>query len=187
MTKAKFYTGKGDHGDTTRLAGTTRISKSSALIEAVGTLDEATAAIGMARTLAQSKLLHEMLPEVQRHIYAMLAHLSAVPEQRERFTGLGEDNVHWLEEQIAKIESQIPPIHDLVLPGESHTGAAFHVARTVVRRAERRLVTFTEQESSFGEANLAYINRLSSLMFVSAILENALAKGDIHYAKKTLA
>lgn len=172
MSDSAFYTGKGDRGDTGRLSGSGRVAKNSALIETVGTIDEATAAIGMARALAQTPALREALPMVQRHIYRLMSHLSAVPEARERYTGLSSDDVTWLQSLIASLESEIPALTDFVLPGEAPASAAFHVARTVVRRAERRLVAFAEGESNVGEANLAYMNRLSSLMFVAALFED---------------
>jgi len=172
MGKSAFYTAKGDHGDTGRLAGTERIAKSSALIEAIGTIDEATSAIGMARALSHSDRLRAALTTVQRHVSGIMSHLSAVPEARDHYVGVTDEDLIWLQDLIADLEKHLPPLKDFVLPGESQAGAAFHVARTIVRRAERRLVTFAESEPDLGEVNLAYMNRLSSLMFVAALYEN---------------
>lgn len=172
MSDSAFYTGKGDRGDTGRLSGSGRVDKNSELIETIGTIDEATAAIGMARALSQSTRLQEALPTVQRHIYRLMSHLSAVSEARERYAGLSSSEVTWLQSLIASLEAEIPPLTDFVLPGETRASAAFHVARTVVRRAERRLVALAQGESNIGEANLAYMNRLSSLMFVAALFED---------------
>jgi cob(I)alamin adenosyltransferase len=171
MSESGFYTGRGDRGTTSRLGSTTRITKDSALIEAIGALDEATSAIGVARAHAQIQALKEALPTAQRHIYRLLSHLSATPETRETYPGLTSEEVVWLEGCIADLEQQLPPLKDFVLPGDSISSAVFHMARTIVRRAERRLVTFTGLEPNLGEANLAYINRLSSLMFVAALTE----------------
>ena len=175
MNKTLFYTGKGDRGDTARLGGKDRLSKSDALLNTVGTLDEATSAIGVARSLAQDTLLQDVLPEVQRRLSYLMAHLSAVPELRERYAGLSGADVIWLEELIARLESDIPPLDGFVLPGESPAGAACHLARAIVRRAERRLVACAEQEPGIGAANLAFVNRLSSLLFVAALREDGLA------------
>ena len=175
MGKTMFYTGKGDRGDTGRLAGQERLPKSGLLIDTIGTIDEATAAIGMARALAQSSALAEALPTVQRQIYRLMSHISATGEARQRYSGLSEEDVAWLEKLIAQLETGLPELHDFVLPGDSPAGAAFHVARTTVRRAERRLVTFVETEPDVGAPNLAYLNRLSSLMFVAALQEDLLA------------
>ena len=186
MSHSVYYTGKGDHGNTVRLGGAERVPKVSALIEAIGTLDEATSAIGMARALARVPRLQEIAPTIQRHIYVLLSHLSATPDARDRYTGLAQSHIDWLEQRIAELEVGLPPLHDFVLPGESPGGAAFHVARTVVRRAERRLVALTELEPNLGEANMAYLNRLSSLLFVAALQEDRaegsapqLARGEV--------
>ena len=175
MNKTLFYTGKGDRGDTARLGGKDRLSKSESLLDTIGTLDEATSAIGVARSLAQDTLLQDVLPEVQRRLSYLMAHLSAVPELRERYVGLSGADVIWLEELIARLESDIPPLDGFVLPGESPAGAACHLARAIVRRAERRLVACAEQEPGIGAANLAFVNRLSSLLFVAALREDGLA------------
>lgn len=179
MAKTRFYTGTGDQGETSRLGGQTRIKKSGALIDALGAIDEATSNIGTARAVAQSMDLCAILPSIQRHIITLMAHLSATPETRQRYPGLGEDEVAWLEGAIAKFEKLILPLKDFVLPGNSTAGAAFHVARTVVRRAERKLVALSEAEPGIGQANLAYLNRLSSLLFVGALIEDNLSAADI--------
>ena len=173
MSKSAFYTAKGDRGDTGRLAGSERIAKSSAMIEAIGTIDEATSAIGMARALSQSDCLRAALLTVQRHVYGIMSHVSAVPEARDQYAGVTDEDLTWLQNLIADIEKHVPPLKDFVLPGDSQAGAAFHVARTIVRRAERRLVVFAEGEPGLAKVNLAYMNRLSSLMFVAALYENA--------------
>ncbi|MGC9469206.1 MAG: cob(I)yrinic acid a,c-diamide adenosyltransferase [Anaerolineae bacterium] len=184
MSDSGFYTGRGDRGDTSRLKGAERISKSSALVEAVGTLDEATSAIGLARSLTQSNALTEALTLVQRHIYRLASHLSAVPEARKEYPGLSQGDVDWLEGVIAELEADLPALKGFVLPGESTSGAACHLARTVVRRAERRLVTLAELEPPIGDANLAYINRLSSLMFVAALSEDLMSSQRLNPARE---
>ena len=178
MAKNKFSTGTGDYGETARLGGQTRIKKSSVLIDALGTLDEATSSIGMARAAAQSRDLCALLPKIQRHVINLMGHLSAIPEARSRYPGLGADEIAWLEENIVKLEKLVPPLKGFVLPGDSRAGAAFHVARTVVRRAERKLVALSEMESDIGQANLGYLNRLSSLLFVAALVEDQLDAVD---------
>jgi len=175
VKKPLFYTGNGDRGDTGRLGGAARIAKSDALLEVLGAADEATAALGMARALGQSPPLAIALPLVQRHFYRLMAHLSATPEARTRYPGLTEADVAWLEATIAELAADLPPLHDFVLPGDSPAGAACHLARTAVRRAERQLVAFSEHEPGIGAANLAYVNRLSSLLFVAALREDQLA------------
>ena len=173
MPPSGFYTAKGDRGDTGRLSGEHRVSKNSVLIEAVGTVDEATSAIGVARAGCGSQALRDALITVQEHLSRMLAHLSAAPEAREQYPGLSPDDVAWLEDRITEIERGLPPLTEFVLPGTSLPGAAFHVARTVVRRAERRVVALAELEPNLSQPNLAYLNRLSSLLFVAAVAEDS--------------
>ena len=167
-----LYTGKGDHGDTTRLGGKQRILKSTALIEAVGTGDEASSAIGMARALVQDPERKAVLLKVQDHLWQLMSHLSATPDVRERYLGVSGDEVAWLEQVITQMEAALPPLTGFVRPGETVAGAALHVARTAVRRMERRIVAFAEVEPSIGASNLAYVNRLSSLMFAMALRED---------------
>lgn len=185
MNKTVFYTGRGDRGDTVRLKGEKRVAKSSVLIEAIGAADEATSAIGVARASARSERLQQALPTAQGHIYRLMSHLSATPEAREEYPGLSQEEVNWLEDLIAELEVELPELHDFVLPGESVAGAAFHMARTVVRRAERRLVALAETEAYVGEPNLAYMNRLSSLMFVAALHEDMVAGKNPRLARET--
>jgi cob(I)alamin adenosyltransferase len=173
VSKDSFYTGRGDGGDTVRLGGGSRLSKSAALLEVVGTLDETSAALGMARAHVQAAHLPAILRDVQRHLSQLMAHVSATPAARARYDGLGEAEVAWLEAQIAALSADLPPLTDFVLPGDSVAGAMCHLARTTARRAERRLVAFREAEAGIGPANLAYLNRLSSLLFVAALCEDA--------------
>jgi cob(I)alamin adenosyltransferase len=179
-----FYTGKGDRGDTARLGGAGRVVKSDPLLETVGAFDEATSAIGLARAMAQSEALREALPALQRRLYRMMSHLSATPEARQRYSGLTEEDLAWLEGLIERLETGLPPLEGFVLPGDSPGGAAFHLARTVARRAERRLVALAEAEPGVGPANLAFANRLSSLLFVAALVEDQLGGGALSLARE---
>ena len=173
MTHSTFYTAKGDQGDTARLGGGARLSKSSSLLEAVGAVDEATSAIGMARALAEDAALKAMLRTVQEHFVRLMSHLSAKPETRARYPGPGADDLAWLEARLAELEAGLPPLRAFVLPGDSLPGAALHVARSAVRRAERRVVALAEVEPGIDALSLAYLNRLSSLLFVAALQVDA--------------
>ncbi len=179
MTKGKFYTRQGDTGTTTRLGSQHPLSKHNHLMQTIGDLDEANSAIGMLRSTAQDPIVQQALPHIQRHLIQIMAHLSAVPEARERYPGLTDEDVTWLENLIAQLEAVVPNPQNFVLPGDSLPGAMGHLARTIVRRAERQLVALREEEarseSNIGDANLAFINRLSSLLFVAAMREDTLA------------
>jgi len=176
MTHSKFYTAKGDHGDTIRLGGDVRLSKSSPLLEAVGAVDEATSAIGMARALVEDTALGATLRAVQEHFVRLMSYLSATPDTRERYPGPGADDLAWLEARIADLEAGLPPLRAFVLPGDSVPGAALHLARTAVRRAERCVVALAESEPGIDALSLAYLNRLASLLFVAALQVDAKAK-----------
>ncbi len=173
MPASKFYTASGDRGDTARLGGEARLSKSSFLLEAVGAVDEATSAIGLARALADDAALKETLRNVQAQLVRLMAHLAATPENRVRYPGMQDDDGVWLQTRIAELEAGLPAQHTFVLPGDSVSGAALHVARAAVRRAERCVVALAETEAGITAPNLAYLNRLSSLLFVAALRADA--------------
>ncbi len=169
MTHVKFYTGQGDNGATERLGGQRRLSKSGALFEALGDLDEANAALGSVRARLEEVELQATLLAAQQRLSRLMAHLSAAPRWRARYGGLTDADVEWLEAQITELTAGLPPLTEFVMPGATQTEAAAQVARTVIRRAERHLVALAELEPSVGTANLAFLNRLSALLFVVAL------------------
>lgn len=171
----RFYTGRGDDG-TTDLLGE-RVSKDDARIEVLGVLDEATSAIGMARALVSTGRLGEALITVQRDLYAMMAELAFVDELRPERFRFAAERVRWLEETSDALAEKVSLAPEFVLPGGSVSGAALDVARTVVRTAERRAVALKRVKADLNDAILAYLNRLSSLLFVAARLEDA-AEGE---------
>ncbi|HQE92181.1 MAG TPA: cob(I)yrinic acid a,c-diamide adenosyltransferase [Anaerolineae bacterium] len=180
MNKSRFYTTTGDDGNTVRLGEAVRLSKDSPLLEAVGATDEATSAIGMARALVEDAALQATLRTVQEHLVRLMAHLAATPEFRDRYPAPGVDDLTWLEACIAALEAGLPALKAFVLPGDSLPGAALHVARTAVRRAERRVVALAAVEPGIDSLCLAYLNRLSSLLFVAALhVDASLPKSDV--------
>ncbi len=166
-----FYTARGDDGTTSRLGGRERLRKDSLLMEVIGTVDEASAALGVARAALAEVGAQESLRGVQERIIRLMGHLSATPEKRTKYRGMTAEDVAWLEEQIAALGEGLPPLRTFVLPGSTPPEAACHLARTIVRRAERRLLTLMAEEPSIGVENLAFLNRLSSLLFVLAMRE----------------
>jgi cob(I)alamin adenosyltransferase len=179
MRNTNFYTRSGDRGTTSRLRGQSRVEKTSHLIDTLGTIDEATSIIGLARASAQSTELKTLLNTIQHHTISLMSHISATPEAREMYPGLTENEVKWLEDIIAKLEQLVPTPDHFVIPGDSRSGAVLHVARTVVRRAERKLLAFAKTEPAIGRANAVFMNRLSSLLFVAALVEDHLAAGSL--------
>lgn len=166
----RFYTGRGDDG-TTDLLGE-RVAKDDARIETLGVLDEATSAIGLARALAAMAPLDDVLITVQRDLYAMMAELAFVDELRPERVRFDPERVRWLEETSNELARMVTLAPEFILPGGSVAGAALDVARTSARRAERQAVTLKRIEIGLNDAILAYLNRLSSLLFVAARLED---------------
>ncbi|MEA3308354.1 MAG: cob(I)yrinic acid a,c-diamide adenosyltransferase [Chloroflexota bacterium] len=169
MSHVKFYTGRGDSGTTERLGGRQRLSKSAALFEALGALDEANAALGWVRSRLEDAELQATLLSTQQRLSRLMAHLAATPELRARYGGLTDADVKWLEAKIAALTATLQAPQEFVMPGATSTEATAQLARAIIRRAERHLVALAELEPRVGAANLAFLNRLSSLLFVVAL------------------
>jgi cob(I)alamin adenosyltransferase len=166
-----FYTRDGDDGRT-GLIGKGRLPKHHPRIEALGTLDEASSALGLARALCLSLQTKTILKDVQRDLYALMGEVAAPYENRGTFNTLGLNHVQWLESQIDNISTIIPPLEQFILPGDSLSGAALALTRTIVRRSERRLSELVDAGEISNPILLQYLNRLSSLCFVLELLEN---------------
>lgn len=166
-----FYTQTGDEGNT-GLLGEGRVPKFDLRIEVLGALDEATAALGMARATANTPQIGPLIVTVQKDLYRLMAEVGATPENAEKFRTIDEENVRWIEVQIDEITSQVEIPHEFILPGEIPSSAAMGLARTIIRRAERRLTELYHAGGFENSALLAYINRLSSLCFALELLEN---------------
>jgi len=179
----KFYTRTGDDG-TTGLLGAGRARKDAPRLEAVGTLDEANAALGGARAACQNSRSPEILLTAQRDLYSLMAEVAATPENAARFRTIEAARVSWVEDQITTIEALVEPTNEFIVPGDTPAGAALDLARTVVRRAERRVTGLHLDGEIENPELLRYLNRLSSLCFVLELLENQQAgKGKSTRAK----
>lgn len=170
----KFYTKKGDDGYTS-LLGKGRAPKYDQRIEAVGSIDEASAAIAVARTLSQSPLTSPILTAVQRDLYHIMAEVAATPESAARFRKVTAERVSWLETQTDELSSRVNIPEGFILAGDSRAGAAIDLARTIVRRAERQVAHLLHLKMIENIELLRYMNRLSSLCFVLELLENQAA------------
>jgi cob(I)alamin adenosyltransferase len=166
----RLFTGKGDEG-TTDLLGE-RVSKDDPRIQVIGTLDEASSHLGFARAQSHSSRSVDWVIEAQRDLYKIMAELAFTDELRPAGYVLGEDRVKHLEEQTDQLSAEVELPPQFILPGESVAGAAFDVARTVVRRAERQAVSLTGSGHLSNPAVLQYLNRLSSLLFMLARFED---------------
>lgn len=167
----KFFTRTGDDGYTGQL-GEGRVPKHHPRIEAVGVVDEASASLGLARSLCKAELSKGILMAVQRDLYKLMGELAATTDNALRFRKLDPTRVHWLEEQIETITALVELPGEFILPGDSPAGGALSVARTVVRRAERRTTEFFHEGGFENREILRYLNRLSSLCFVLELFEN---------------
>ena len=177
-----FYTRTGDDGST-GLLGEGRTRKDAPRLEAVGTLDEANAALGVARASCRAPQTPEILLTTQRDLYSLMAEVAATPENAARFRTINADRVSWVEKQISIIEDLVEPTNEFIVPGDTPAGAALDLARTVVRRAERRVTGLYLDGEIENPDLLRYLNRLSSLCFVLELFENQKAGKD----KPTLA
>ena len=178
-----FYTRTGDDG-TTGLLGEDRVSKDHPRIEALGALDEASAALGLARASCQAPQSSHILREAQRDLYRLMAEVASTPENADKFKGINSERVTWLEEQADAINKLVSIPKEFILPGDTPSGAALSMARAVVRRAERRVTELFALEGLTNPALLSYLNRLSSLCFVLELLENQAAGRSTSLAKE---
>jgi cob(I)alamin adenosyltransferase len=163
-----LYTGRGDEGDTD-LRDLTRVSKSSARIEAYGTVDEVNALIGRVRPTGYDDV-DDRLRSVQNHLHVVQADL-ANPDPDEGDPIVREVHVETVEDWIDEWDAAVEPLESFILPGGGDAGARLHHARTVCRRAERRVVELGTAEP-INEAIVTYLNRLSDALFVAARLVN---------------
>lgn len=171
----KIYTRSGDAGETALFDGT-RVSKADPRVDAYGHIDELNAVIGQARACGVASAIDLQLEHLQRDLFALGAQL-ADPRSKiaPRVTKavLGPDDTVRLESWIDAAEAELPALRRFVLPAGSPAGATLHLARTVCRRAERQMVALG---AGTVDADLiAYVNRLSDLLFVLARLANARA------------
>jgi cob(I)alamin adenosyltransferase len=167
-----LYTGVGDDGTTTAFAcDQQKISKSSELPEALGALDELNAFLGFVRARAAgTPRIADPVREAQETLFIIQAEIAGADKK------ISSDTIRHAEESIRDIEKEIPPLKGFSIAGGTELSALLDVARTLARRAERRLVSAREAHActSSGET-LAYMNRLSSLLFALARLANHLA------------
>jgi cob(I)alamin adenosyltransferase len=169
-----FYTTTGDDGYTGLLKGE-RVPKEHPITEAVGAIDEANAALGVARAVCQDGHSKAILLVVQRDLYHLMAEVSASPENAARFRRIDPERVAWLEKQIESLSAQVQAPKDFIVPGDTHPAAALDLARTVVRRAERQVAGLAHTGVIANTAILGYLNRLSSLCFTLELFENQIS------------
>ena len=178
----RIYTRTGDDG-TTGLVGNERRSKADARIEAIGSIDEMNAALGVARQQASAfQEIDLLLARIQNDLFDLGADLATPLAEGESGQALRitDDQVRRLEAEIDEINADLAPLRSFVLPGGSAVSAALHFARTLARRAERNVVRLSEIAGEEVSPPVArYLNRLSDLLFVVARSANEQGTGDV--------
>jgi cob(I)alamin adenosyltransferase len=178
----KIYTRTGDDGST-GLASGERRSKADPRVDAYGDIDEANSAIGLAR-LSTNHMpeLDAMLERIQNDLFDLGADLATPPSDKP----LGYEPLRVVPAQVTRLEAEIDalngrlsPLRSFVLPGGSPASAGLHLARTIVRRAERRMIALKEEGEEVSAAALQFVNRLSDFLFVAARVANHDGADDI--------
>jgi cob(I)alamin adenosyltransferase len=165
---AKVTTGTGDDGYT-GLLGKQRVAKYDARPDTFGTVDEATSALGLARATTKDQKVKDIIFRIQQELYLLMGELATPPENYEkmglRITSAHVQHLEQIEEQL-KQEVEIP--NKFIIPGDSLDGAALDLARTIIRRAERKAVKLLHDGVIQNEEVIRYLNRLSDLVFIIA-------------------
>ena len=168
----KIYTKTGDTGETS-LFDKSRVSKADPRVDAYGEVDELNASLGAARAARLDADLTAVLEQIQCELFAVGARLADPSSRiaaRVEKAAVTSVEVEQLESMIDRLEAQLPPLRRFILPGGSSAGALLHLARTVCRRAERRVVGLGA--GAVDPVIVTYLNRLSDLLFVMARVAN---------------
>ncbi len=174
----KVYTKTGDQG-LTSLVGGERVSKASLRVDSYGDVDELNAVLGIVRAQGVDDEIGALLIKIQNDLFIMGADLASPPDMEvPRVSGDSIDN---LEQAIDSLLEELEPLKEFILPSGDQSGSYLHFARTVCRRAERKVVKLMESED-IGENILIYLNRLSDLLFVMARLHNKRSGFDETFA-----
>jgi len=158
---SKIYTKTGDKGET-GMADGSRVAKDQIQVSAIGDVDELNSHIGLLVTEVASTEMKDKLNQIQHILFDLGAELS-LPD----YVAIEENHVTFLEAYLDQLNDKLKPLDEFILPGGSRAAALAHVARSVCRRVERGLVSFN-REQSVNKAAMAFINRLSDLLFVIA-------------------
>ncbi|MDR0982421.1 MAG: cob(I)yrinic acid a,c-diamide adenosyltransferase [Culturomica sp.] len=162
----KIYTKSGDDGSTSLIGGT-RVAKNSCCLEAYGGVDELNSYLGLLRGFAKETERIEELIRIQNVLFYLGGHLATDHSQVERSMTVEDEDITFLEGAIDKIDSVLPPLKSFILPGGGEAASFCHIARTVCRRVERRILDVREK-CELDSNILRYINRLSDYLFVLA-------------------
>ncbi len=174
-------TKRGDGGQTS-LPGGIRVSKSDLRVECYGTIDELISLMGFARSICDDREVHDLVKQIQRELFKVGSAIGTPPESSKPASEITSEMVQALDDQVHRIEAVPGILNDWSIPGELPSSAAFDVARTVCRRAERLAVRLHEEGNEAGVLPnpqiLAYLNRLSDLLWLMGRLLEVRAGAD---------
>lgn len=177
---SKIYTRTGDKGSTGMGDGS-RVEKDSVRVSAMGDIDELNSVMGMVISQCQPGELQEMLITIQHDLFNLGGQLT-MPD----YELITAERVTWLEDKLDAYNEDLPPLKEFILPGGGVAAAQCHLARAVCRRAERTLVALS-REYDFNRYILAYINRLSDLLFVtSRVLSREAGEDEVYWQSERI-
>jgi cob(I)alamin adenosyltransferase len=165
--RSSITTRRGDAGET-GLGGGGRVSKADARVEAYGAIDELNTTIGLARTLCDDAEIRAVLRAIQRELFAVGSAISTKPEARKPIPAIPDEMVARLDALVECFENEPGVLRDWSIPGEYRGSAALDVARTIARRAERAVVRYVTGGGVVQPTVLAYLNRLSDVLWIAA-------------------
>lgn len=167
---AKYYTGAGDAGSTGILAAN-RLSKSDELIEAIGSVDELNSCIGVCLYYIREEKVRNTLKMMQNDLFVIGANLASLSNPSIKKAIMEPGSVLRIENAIEPLAAKLPELKQFVLPGGNEGAVHLHLARSIARRAERRIVAVAEKHK-LNDSVVAYMNRASSYLFVAALYLN---------------
>ncbi|MEI6512572.1 MAG: cob(I)yrinic acid a,c-diamide adenosyltransferase [bacterium] len=162
----RIYTKTGDRGETDLIGGK-RVRKNDPRVEAYGTVDELNSHLGLSRAYLSYRDLAALIEQIQNHLFELGAELAGSTEKSDPHLCVTTSHVEFLEHAIDKLENDIEPLNAFILPGGTPVAAQLHIARSVCRNAERKVIALSEIEEINPEI-IRYLNRLSDFLFTSA-------------------
>lgn len=158
--------GQGDKGKTEIFGGKGKIWKDDPRVEAYGTVDELNSLLGVIKAVNNRKDINGLLENIQKDLFTLQSQLAQAQDYSEA-PKISPERIKFLEEVILRYEKGIPPLKNFILPGGGILGSLFHLARTITRRAERKVLSFSKKEA-LDPNLLAYLNRLGDVFFALA-------------------
>jgi cob(I)alamin adenosyltransferase len=163
----KIYTKKGDKGETS-LAGGKKVPKNHIRVEAYGTVDELISSIGIIRACETDDYYRKFILDIQNRLMNIAAILASEEDTAKQLPEISHEDVAALENEIDKISAELPKLNRFVIPGGNLSESFVHLSRSICRRAERVIVTLSQEGYQVPELLEAYINRLSDFLFTFA-------------------